>query len=55
MAALLVLSYFCLLDLQVAAEGDNKATTVKTSNIIPSAGEAKLANGNGDVSPSGLK
>ena len=55
--ALLVLSAsLCLIDPQFAHAAEEKpAATVKTSNIIASAGEANLANGNGDVSPSGLK
>jgi hypothetical protein len=58
LVALFVLSTsFFVIDLpQLARAAEEKpAGTVKTSNIIASAGEANLANGNGDVSPSGLK
>ena len=56
MAAILAFcSILTILDPQFARAEDKPAETVKASNIIASAGEANLANGNGDVSASGLK
>ena len=54
--ALLLLS-LSLIDPQFVSADDkpDKPVTVKSSSIVATAGEANLANGNGDVSPSGLK
>ncbi len=52
-AILLVLCFSVLL-LDLVAAADTPAPKVKSSEIIPTAGVANLANGNGDVSPSGL-
>ena len=55
--SVLLVTIFCIfaLDPHFASAADEKPATVKTSSVIATAGEANLANGNGDVSPSGLK